>query len=257
MQESDLDLLRSAAFMAGKIAMRFYQKNPNYWDKGDGQGPVSEADLEIDKMLFDYLSNSRPNYGFLSEEAENNTERYNAENTFIIDPIDGTRSFLNGHENFATSIAIASNGIIHTAVVHLPAKNLLYDAQKGEGSRLNGVKIRTGKNANINGARILASESQSNPKLWKNTAPPIERHFRSSLAYRLCLVAEGRFDGMMTLRPTWEWDVAAGHLICSEAGCEIKTQDGEYPKYNSEMPKINGMIAGNSILVNKLLGYIN
>ena len=78
----------------------------------------------------------------------------------------------------------------------------------------------------------------------------------ASLAYRLCLVAEGRFDGMMTLRPTWEWDVAAGHLICTEAGCEVKTQGAKDPQYNSEVPKINGMIAGNSILVDKLLGYI-
>jgi myo-inositol-1(or 4)-monophosphatase len=254
--ENDLDLLRNAAILAGKIAMRFYQKNPTYWDKGDGQGPVSEADLEIDNMLFEYLSNARSNYGFLSEEAENNTDRNNTKNIFIIDPIDGTRSFLNGHENFATSIAVACNGIIQDAVVYLPAKDLLYDAKKGEGSRLNGVQIHAGKNTNINGARILASESQNNPKLWKNTPPPIERHFRSSLAYRLCLVAEGRFDGMMTLRPTWEWDVAAGHLICTEAGCEVKTQGAKDPQYNSEVPKINGMIAGNSILVDKLLGYI-
>jgi myo-inositol-1(or 4)-monophosphatase len=254
--ESDLDLLRNAAIGAGKIAMRFYQKNPISWDKGDGQGPVSEADLEIDKMLFDFLSIARPNYSFLSEEAENNTDRYTTKNVFIIDPIDGTKSFLNGHENFATSIAVARNGVIHTAVVYLPAKDLLYDAQKDEGSRLNGVQIHTGNNTNINGARILASESQSNPKLWKDTPPPIERHFRSSLAYRLCLVAEGRFDGMMTLRPTWEWDVAAGNLICTEAGCEVRTQEGECPIYNSEDSKMNGMIAGNSILVNKLLGYI-
>ena len=68
MPENDLNLLRNAAIGAGKIAMRFYQKNPISWDKGDGQGPVSEADLEIDKMLFDFLSIARPNYSFLSED---------------------------------------------------------------------------------------------------------------------------------------------------------------------------------------------
>ena len=107
------------------------------------------------------------------------------------------------------------------------------------------MQIHTGNNTNINGARILASESQNNHKLWKDSPPPIERHFRSSLAYRLCLVAEGRFDGMMTLRQTWEWDVAAGNLICTEAGCEVRTQEGECPIYNSEDSKMNGMIAGN------------
>ena len=69
-------------------------------------------------------------------------------------------------------------------------------------------------------------------------------------------MAEGRFDGMMTLRPTWEWDVAAGNLICTEAGCDVKTQDRENPLYNEKIPKMNGMIAGNPILVDNLLSYI-
>ena len=111
---------------------------------------------------------------------------------------------------------------------------------------IKGVKLRLITSENIknntivNGSRILASESQNSSKLWRNTPPAIERHFRSSLAYRLCLVAEGRFDGMMTLRPTWEWDVAAGNLICTEAGCDVKTQDGGNPLYNEKIPKMNG-----------------
>ena len=66
MLENDLDLLRNAAILAGKIAMRFYQKNPTYWDKGDGQGPVSEADLEIDKMLFESKCSLCPDHADLS-----------------------------------------------------------------------------------------------------------------------------------------------------------------------------------------------
>jgi len=69
-------------------------------------------------------------------------------------------------------------------------------------------------------------------------------------------VAEGRFDGMMTLRPTWEWDVAAGNLICTEAGCDVKTQDGINPKYNEKKPIMNGMIAGNPTIVCGLLNYL-
>ena len=256
MLESDLNLIREAALEAGKIAMQFYRQNPNQWDKGGGQGPVSEADLEIDRMLQAEFSKARPNYGCLSEELEDNPSRCETDVVFIIDPIDGTRSFLNGHENFATSIAIARNGVITEAVVHLPAKDLTYDARLGAGAQLNGKKIVVGINNEVRGARILASESQSNPKLWSGAVPPIERHFRSSLAYRLCLVAEGRFDGMMTLRPTWEWDVAAGNLICTEAGCDVKTQDGINPIYNEKKPIMNGMIAGNPTIVCGLLNYL-
>ena len=84
MLENDLDLICKAATEAGKIAMRFYRNNPTHWEKGDGQGPVSEADLEIDKMLFELLSTYRPNYGFLSEESEYNNDRFDLKDIFII-----------------------------------------------------------------------------------------------------------------------------------------------------------------------------
>lgn len=256
MQENDLDLIRHAALEAGKIAMRFFCCDPNQWDKGNGQGPVSEADLEIDQMLQALFETERPNYCILSEETEDNGIRCESDTVFIIDPIDGTRSFLNGHQNFATSIAIATKGVVTEAVVNLPAKGLVFEAQLGRGAKLNGEAIQTGKRKDVAGARILASGSQSNPKHWRKKAPPFERHFRSSLAYRLCLVAQGRFDGMMSLRPTWEWDVAAGDLICTEAGCDVKTQDGEKPIYNASTPFMNGIVAGNPQLVSGVLGYL-
>lgn len=236
--------------------MDFYGNAPKQWDKGGGQGPVSEADLAIDNMLQAEFSQNRPDYAILSEETEDDPKRCSSDVVFIIDPIDGTRSFLNRHENFATSIAIARHGIVTEAVVHLPAKGLTYSARSNEGAWLNGEKISVSGNDTIKGARFLASGSQTHPKLWRNTAPPIERHFRSSLAYRLCLVAQGRFDGMLTFRPTWEWDVAAGDLICSEAGGHVVTQDGDKPVYNSPTAKMNGMLASNSTLTQGVLSYL-
>ena len=78
---------------------------------------------------------------------------------------------------------------------------------------------------------------------WAGGVPPVKRNFRSSLAYRLCLVANGRFDGMVTFRPAWEWDVAAGDLICTEAGASVFDAKGQTPVYNSKAAKIPGMIA--------------
>jgi myo-inositol-1(or 4)-monophosphatase len=254
--ESDLQLIYDAAIKAGEIAMSFYGNEPEQWDKGDGQGPVCEADLAIDAMLLEYFSNARPDYAILSEETEDDQARCNADVVFIVDPIDGTRSFLNRHENFATSIAIARGGVVSEAVVHLPAKGLTFTARLGSGAWLNGDVIKASKRADIKGARILASGSQTRNDLWRDGPPPIERHFRSSLAYRLCLVAQGRFDGMMTLRPTWEWDVAAGDLICTEAGASIRTQDGVAPTYNSQSAKMNGMVAGNDALLNAFFTYL-
>ena len=78
--------------------------------------------------------------------------------------------------------------------------------------------------------------------------PRFARHFRPSLAYRLCLVAEGRFDAMFTFRDTWEWDVAAGDIIAREAGAVVTTRDGAAPAYNRPAPMLPGVIAAGPAL---------
>lgn len=236
--------------------MRHFGNAPQVWDKGGDAGPVSEADLEIDQMLQSKFQQARPDYGILSEETDDSTARLDTARQFIIDPIDGTRSFINHHENWATSLAIAQGGVITDAVVFLPAKNLFYAASRGQGATLNGEKISVNNRTALRGARFLASGSQTCRALWAQNPPPIERHFRSSLAYRLCLVAQGRFDGMLTLRRTWEWDVAAGHLICTEAGVKVTCQDGQEPRYNAPGACMNGMIAANPELHGQLMQYL-
>ncbi len=256
MQAPDLTLLIEAANAASKIALKYFKSDVDTWDKGDGQGPVTKADLEIDQMLHSELLASRPDYGWLSEESEDDPKRLNHEHVFIVDPIDGTRSFINGHENFATALAIARNGIIETAVVLCPAKNLTYWARVGHGAFLNGEPISHSGAKAVRSARILATGAQMKSIHWKDQPPPIERHFRSSLAYRLCLVAQGRFDGMMTLRDTWEWDVAAGDLICREAGVSLSDKNKSMPIYNQPKPILSGMIAAAPDLHQGLIQYL-
>lgn len=256
MQESDLDLITNAALSAGEIAMGYFRRDLKAWDKGGGQGPVSEADIAIDQMLMQCFLTARADYGWLSEETEDKLERLDREMVFIIDPIDGTRSFINGHVNFAHSIAIAKNGVVVAGVVHLPAKNLTYKALRGKGAWLNDKPLKHSGETLLRGARILASGSQIKSDLWYKDPPPIERHFRSSLAYRMCLVAQGRFDGMLSLRPTWEWDVAAGDLICKEAGVMVTTRLGKTTEYNGETASLDGMIATAPGIHKELLGYL-
>ncbi len=256
MPERDLKLLTEAAKEAGRIALKYFCADPECWDKGGGQGPVSEADLEIDRMLTAELRGARPDYGWLSEETEDNAGRLNHERVFIIDPIDGTRAFIAGHENFSHSLAIAQNGVVTAAVVYLPVKKMMFTARAGGGAFMNGDPIRhSGRDSEI-GARILAAGSQFKPEFWKGTPPPVERHFRSSLAYRLCLVANGRFDGMITMRPAWEWDIAAGDLIGQEAGAKIGDKQGNKPRYNNADPKVNGLISAAPAVYDGLLARL-
>ncbi len=120
--------------------------------------------------------------------------------------------------------------------MHLPALGRTYAAALGRGARLNGAPISASARTEIEGARMLATASQMAPAHWQGRAPAVERHFRPSLAYRLCLVADGEADAALTLRDTWEWDVAAGDLIAREAGAAVSERTGHAPGYNKPQP---------------------
>ena len=252
MPEADLALLLAAAEAAGDIAKRYFKADPEAWDKGDGQGPVTVADLEIDRMLKAELLNARPDYGWLSEESEDDSRRLTAERVFIVDPIDGTRAFINGESSFSHSIAIAERGEIMAAVVHVPMKALSYSAVPGKGAFCNTTPISVSQREALSGAEVLTRKPDLKPEHW--LAPHgIVHKFRPSLAYRLSLVAEGRYDAMLTLRPAWEWDVAAGDLIVREAGGAVSTTSGLATRYNNRLPKLAGMVAGPRILAKNII----
>lgn len=245
----ELSLLVDAAHKAGEIARRHFGNGPESWDKGGSQGPVSIADIEVNDMLRTRLCAARPGYGWLSEETPDDAARQTPARTFIIDPIDGTRAFLAGEHSFAHSLALAEDGEIIAAVVHLPMRNETYTASRGGGAFLNGAPIGVSAAPLSPSARILTSRASLNAEHWADGAPAFARHFRPSLAWRMCLVAAGHFDAMITLRPTWEWDVAAGALIVAEAGGAAITRRLAPPRFNNPDPRLNGLLAGPKPLV--------
>ncbi len=241
----DLGLLIDAARLAGRVATSFVGGNVRRWDKPGGAGPVTEADLSVNNMLHSVLRAARPDYGWLSEETEDNTRRLSDESVFIIDPIDGTRSFVEGSNTWAHSLAIARNGRVTAAVVHLPLRDKLYAAGLGRGATLNGVSLSVSDIKSLSGANVLATKPSMNVEHWASrTEPPFKRGHRPSLAYRLALVAEGRFDAMITLRRSWEWDIAAGALIVSEAGGTCTDKKGRALLFNNPDPCLDGVITG-------------
>ena len=105
---ADRKLLEAVSVEAGKIALSWFGKDPEVWMK-EGDSPVSQADLAVDEYLQAELLRARPDYGWLSEETEDNDDRLNARRTFVVDPIDGTRGFINGLERWCVSVAIVEN----------------------------------------------------------------------------------------------------------------------------------------------------
>ncbi|MDH3263225.1 MAG: 3'(2'),5'-bisphosphate nucleotidase CysQ [Paracoccaceae bacterium] len=248
MPASDLALLVDAAEVAGRIAARYWRLKPRQWDKGEGAGPVTEADLAIDRMLRDRLTKARPGYGWLSEETEDDPARLSAERAFIVDPIDGTRAFIAGEKGFSHALAVVEAGRVTAAVVYLPMAEKLYTAAQGGGARLNGQRIRASQRDRLDGASVVASSHALSPQHWPHGAPEVHRHFRASLAHRLCLVADGSFDATLTFRPAWEWDVAAGALIAAEAGALTTGAHGEALAFNAPRPLAPGLLVAPPIL---------
>jgi myo-inositol-1(or 4)-monophosphatase len=240
--ERDLALLIDAARASGEIAMRYFRREPKVWEK-PGEGPVTEADIAVNDMLIDRLRTARPTYGWLSEETPDTDERLDCEHLFLLDPIDGTSAFIAGDSSFSHSLAIAHNGAVTAAVVYLPAKDLLYAAQIEGPATCNGQPIRCSDCEDVVGATLLTPKANLSPEFWRGPVPEVERHFRASVAYRLCLVAEGSFDGMLSLRQAWEWDIAAGALIATRAGAAVTNRAGEAIHYNAEVPRSNGVLA--------------
>ncbi|MEE9387111.1 MAG: 3'(2'),5'-bisphosphate nucleotidase CysQ [Paracoccaceae bacterium] len=252
MPGNDLTLLIDAARKAGDIARSFWQHSPEVWEKPDGTGPVTQADLAVNAMLQETLRAARPDYGWLSEESEDSTARLSCDRVFIIDPIDGTRSFIAGEKTWAHSLAIAENGEIIAGVVFVPMLDRMYHAHQGGPACLNGAPIRHSATTSLNGATVLGAKSNLDAAHWQGDPPPLKREFRPSLAYRMALVAQGRFDAMLSLRDTWEWDVAAGTLIAVQAGAQVSTRAGDALTFNNPTPSLPGIIAATPHIHRKL-----
>lgn len=254
----DLDLLISVAEEAAQIAVPLANGRAEMWEKSGGAGPVTEADLAVNAMLEARLKAARPDYGWLSEETEDDPKRLQKPACFILDPIDGTRSFIAGEPSWAHSFATVQNGQVTAAVIYLPMLKRMYTATLGGGAKLNGEKIevRTGRQMAV--ADILAARPALEPSHWSGgKVPPFHRHHRPSLAYRMALVAEGSFDGMITFRNTWEWDICAGALIASEAGAVVSDRRGDNLTFNGASAMTKGVIAAPKSLCDEILNRLN
>ncbi len=240
MPENDLRLIAEAARDAGALAMRFWKSNLQVWEK-PGLGPVTEADLAVNDLLANRLRGARPGYGWLSEETPDDRVRLNYERVFILDPIDGTRAFIAGEKHFAISIAVAELGRVVAGAIYLPALDMLYTAAENGPAQCNGAPIRCANRTGLSCANLLMSKGFLEPDHWHTLPHDLKRSFRSSIAYRLCLIAEGSFDGMISTRDAWEWDIAAGSLIAARAGAAVSDRHGLDLRFNSPDAKTAGI----------------
>lgn len=247
MPASDLDLLIEAARAAGRAALQHWRKAPRHWEKPDGTGPVSEADLAANAVLSDLLRPARPAYGWLSEE-DPDSHRDGTPRQFVVDPIDGTRAFLAGEDMFAVSLAVVEQGRPVAGVVHLPARARTYAAHAQGPALLNGAPIRVRDWSGMEAPKVLTTGHALRPEFWPGGVPEVRKTFRPSMAYRLCLVAEGAMDATLSLRPCWDWDIAAGALIALRAGAAVTDRLGRPLALEARPPQSDGLVAASPML---------
>ena len=250
--EEDLNLIREAVLAAGKIAKEAFEANDSeVWDKSNNS-PVTDADIAVNDYLLKTLCEARPGYGWLSEETKDDHSRHACPRTFVVDPIDGTRAFIDRSPNFAVSVAIIQGGKSIAGVVYNPLKDELFEASLGGGAKLNGKAIKAPDADSIEGIRMVGYARKFRRLDW----PDMNCRVANSMAYRMVLVACNQADATVAFTPKSDWDVAAAQLIATEAGAIVTNLHGKEPSYDGETTSGLGVICAGKTLHALLLARI-
>lgn len=233
--------------------MRFFRGRNEVWMK-DGHSPVSEADYAVDKFLRETLMAARPHYGWLSEETADDLDRLGKPRQFVVDPIDGTRGFLEGGEQWCVSIAVVEAGRPIVGVLQCPARKQRYWAQRGQGSYLDGARLAVvpvSAQPQVAGPRpIVEGFGNGRPQGVRRVA------YIPSLAYRIALIAGGMLDATFVKPKARDWDLAAADLILQEAGGAVVTPAGAAPFYGTEESGHGPLVAGSGDLLKEMAKHI-
>lgn len=254
----DLDLIEQVAVAAGELALPYFRGDTALdIQLKEGNSPVSAADYAVNNYLESELQAARPEYGWLSEETidDNKQRRIDARRTFVVDPIDGTRGFIEGSDKWCISVGVVENSRPVAGVLVCPARGEVLTARLGGGAFLNGQRIglENKKPARliIGGPRVYldALDGQSDEIFERHTHVP-------SLAYRLALVAMGRMTATFVKPNAHDWDIAAADIILHEAGGILCDEFGARFELNKENAKKTIMCASHPYLLDQMLAIV-
>ncbi len=236
-----------AAKIAGETIMKFYKTQLNVREKSPNN-PVTKADIAANDKIKDLLTSRYPKFGWLSEETKDSLDRLNKEYVWIIDPIDGTKEFIEGIPNFSISIGLVKNEIPIVGVLYNPATKELFYAQKNKGAFYNNNLVKCSKKNDIRNINIVVSRSEMNAGLWDKYSSTTKYKIEiGSVAYKLGLISASKYDFFATLKPKNEWDICAGHIILEESGGVLKNiENFKSPIYNQKNTlQKPGLVGGN------------
>ncbi len=245
-----------AALEAGREVLNRFTPGAIDAEYKAGHDPVTEADRTVDNVLRKLLL--REGEGWLSEETVDDFSRLDKQHVWVVDPLDGTREFVQGIPEFCVSIAMVENGIPVAGGICNPATDELILGSRETGVTYNGKPAQPSQRQDLHGALVLASRSETKRGEWKRfESAEFKIRPMGSVAYKLGLVSAGRADITFTLVPKHEWDVAAGAALVLSAGGFVQTLENTDLKCNQKNPLISGLIAGGPHLQTELLALLS
>jgi myo-inositol-1(or 4)-monophosphatase len=226
----DAALLGDTVREAGALALSLFRTELKNWTKG-ASSPVSEADIRVNDLLESRLRTATPDYGWLSEESVDDEARLDKHLVWIVDPIDGTRGYLAGREDWCVSVALVENGSALLAAVFAPATDEFFFAARGQGAVRNAVPVFATSGTELDFSRV-AGPKPLVERLSRQSDDIVLHPRIGSLALRLCRVAQGNLDAAFAGGQSRDWDLAAANLIVQEANGNMTALSGDAIAYN-------------------------
>jgi myo-inositol-1(or 4)-monophosphatase len=248
----EVEYARKAALAAGEILLRYYGTDYEIGSKGKNN-PVTIADTEADSAIKAILMHAFPDYGWLSEETVDSEERLGKERVWIVDPLDGTKEFINKVPEFCVAIGLSAQGQPVVGVTYNPITNEMWWSARGMGCHLGEQRAHLTRTRMLHRASVLASRSEIKRGEWEVFNGVMKAVPTGSVAYKLALVAGGKADATFTRSPKNEWDIASGAALIIEAGGTMTDIDGRPMTFNKKITKCAGLIASNGILHDQLM----
>ena len=247
---------------AGHRALEIYQSSFAIEYKTD-DSPITEADIAVNEMLVDRLK--QYTWPILSEELADSRERIGASRVWIIDPVDGTNSFIDKAGDFSIMVGLAEEGRPIFGAVYQPTTDKLYSAQKGEGAFLvekkNKKRLCASDVSRVCDARLVISRSHFSKEMEEQVEAirPKKVVHIGSTGLKAALIAENKADFFCSSTPHMgQWDLCAPHIILEEAGGKMTGVCGQELIYNKkDVKNLYGVLATNNKLHNQLLGFFH
>ena len=229
---------------AGRVALKLREAGLNKEIKADNT-PVTNGDLEVNKILTKRIAEITPNISIVSEENLINKDNKNLSNFWLVDPIDGTNDYINNRDEFTLNAALILNKKPSIGIITAPAKKrIFYSYAKSNSYELikNNEISLIDKKKETNEIKAVTYSNHLKPEILEiHNKYKVDSYVRMKSSLKFCVVATGEFDLYVAEPRACEWDIAAGHAILEHSGGKITDFEGNeilYGKMNFKNPSI-------------------